>query len=200
MNECREELHTQHYLGRWHGFGPVRNREHVIFAVFEKTKRDGSQLTAMSFDSTQLAKDSESLVRALYVTRSIFDSEVAEGGSLQKGTLVGISCADVSRIRKLRTDIRTSSGSVNVRSLCILDKVEEGDYDGHATTGYGEGTAPQGIGQTYLGKVRLTIRLDLANEFSNIENPDDSKWPAQFGIPLKRFGSIMRVLRDTLLG
>src|SRR6266852_2954350 len=102
MTDCLEEQQTQHYRGKWYGFGPVNNGERVVFAVFERTKRAESQLTANSFESSYLANSSQSLTRASYVTRTLFDREIAVRGSATKGPLIGIACADVSKVRKLR--------------------------------------------------------------------------------------------------
>jgi hypothetical protein len=133
MTECVEEQCTGHYRGRWHGFGPVHNHERVLLAVFETTKRDGFRLTGDSFNNKHLASSSESLVRISYVTKALFDSEIVSRALPQKGALVGVACAKASEIRRLHADIKVSHGIRKVRAICVLDRVDEGDLDGHAT-------------------------------------------------------------------
>ena len=61
MTACIKERTTQHYLGRWHGFGPVGDKEHLLIAVFEKTRRKGDKLDANSFG--RLQDNTESVIR-----------------------------------------------------------------------------------------------------------------------------------------
>jgi hypothetical protein len=199
MTDCADEHHTCHYRGRWLGFGPVRNSEHVLFAVFDRTRRDNTRLAANSFDNTSLANNTQSLSRASYVRRPIFDHKIVQPGRSSKGELVGIACAEVSEIRQLYADFADGRATRRVRALCVLDQVDSGDADGHATTGYKEATVP-GIGQTYLGKVRAKIRLDLANTFSEIVHSNDHAWPPHYVMPFKRLVAILRALFTVLSG
>jgi hypothetical protein len=64
---CVEEHSTRHYRGRWRGFGPVRDREHVLYAVFAATSRNDGRLTAGSF-TKNLNDCTESIARRQYVT------------------------------------------------------------------------------------------------------------------------------------
>lgn len=194
MTDCPAEKQTQHYKGKWHGFGPVSSCETVIFAVFDTTKRNGSKLAANSFRSDSLVKNAQSLGRAPYLTRVCFDREIVESGETEKGTLVGVAHAKVDVLRKLRAEIPTNSGRKRVRALCILDRVDKGDFDGHATAGYAEVTERENLSQNNLGKVRAAIRMDVANVFSDITSPDQHRWPWQIEIVAKRIVSIMRVV------
>jgi hypothetical protein len=197
MSDCPKEKETQHFKGQWYGFGPVSDCEIVIFAVFETTIRDGSRLAQNSFRNSSLAKSAESLARASYLTRQCFDEEIVKPGSSGKGALIGIACAKVADVRALRADFKTNTGIKKVRALCVLDRVDAGDYDGHATAGYAEVTA-LGVGQTQLGIERARIRLDLANVFSGIASPDHHRWPGHLEIFLKRIASIIRARAKSL--
>jgi len=194
MVDCVEELHTQHYRGKWHGFGPIFDHERVLFAVFEKTKRDGILLIANSFDSQSLARCEQSIARVSYLTRNQFDLHVAGATTSKKGSLVGVALVDVSRLRALCARIETPV-AVHVRSLCVIDRVEPGDYDAHATIGYSKASAPDGIGETRLGKLRSRIRMDLANAFSDIIDPNDHQWPSRPQVLIQRIASIVRVAK-----
>jgi hypothetical protein len=181
---CVEEHSTRHYRGRWRGFGPVRDREHVLYAVFAATSRNDGRLTAGSF-TKNLNDCTESLARRQYVTIRIFDDYIARNSRVD-----GISRACVADIRHLRADIITPAGTLNVKAMCVVDLVEPGDCDGHATMGFSE--AISGISQTQLGKKRQAIKMDLARSFSRIESIEQYDWPSALGIVPKRLASICR--------
>jgi len=194
MTDCVEEQQTRHYGGRLRGFGPVRNDERVLFAVFMQTKRNGARLVGDSFDNKYLASSSQSLTRASYVTKLLFDREVVRHGESEKGPLVGVACADVADIRKLRADIQISHATIKkVRAICLLDRVDVGDLDGHATMGYAE-AMEQGVSQKQLGKKRVAVRMDLANIFSDVANSETLVWPRHSWVLLCQIGSIIRGL------
>jgi hypothetical protein len=194
MTDCVDEQQTQHYRGKWFGFGPVRNGERVRFAVFEQTKREGARLIGNSFRN--LKNSNESVVRSSYVTRSDFDTRIVSPGMAAKGRLVGIAVADVSRIRALRADVKLNQGTVKVRSICVIDRVEDGDIDGHATMGYA--SIEDGVSTGQIGTIRINIRMDLANEFTEIVTPDDHQWASRLELLLKRAGCVVQVLFATL--
>jgi hypothetical protein len=194
MTECVEEQQTKHYRGKWCGFGPVRSGEQLLFAVFEQTKYQGSRLAGDSFK--ELKNTNESVVRCSYVTRSLFESRIVQPGEAARGALVGVAVADVSRIRTLRTDIKLNATTVKVRSICVIDRVDEGDIDAHATMGFAE--LKEGVSQAQIGTIRMNIRMDLAGVFSEIGPPDGQRWPWRLGVALKRAASIARVLFATL--
>jgi hypothetical protein len=164
--------------------------QQLIFAVFERTKYQGSRLAGDSFKDLKNAN--QSTVRSSYVTRSLFHREVAQPGTTTKGALIGIAVADVSRIRALKADIKLNRATVKVRSICVIDRVDEGDIDGHATMGYAD--MQDGVSQTQIGTVRMNIRMDLANVFSEITPADENRWSGPFEVALKRAVSIWRVI------
>ncbi len=136
-------------------------------------------------------KNSQSVARLGYVTKSLFYRKIAD--QLTKGALVGVSWANVSNIRALRADVKLNKGVAKVRAICVLDRVDEGDVEGHATMGFAEGTT-RNVNQGQIGTIRMKIRLDLANAFSSIVPTDSQPWPWAFLMPLKRIASIVREL------
>jgi hypothetical protein len=185
MTECVDEQRTRHHRGQWCGFGPVRDREYILYAVFDDTERNGAFLTQKSF-TTNLIQTSESVGRVAYLTRRIFETSIANGSSTE------ITTALVSAIRDLRADVRANAAIKNVRAVCVIDQVDPGDCDAHATMGYSEAIGP-GLSQANLGKLRARIRLDLANTFSEIIPSDRHLWPRGWQILMKRAASVARV-------
>jgi hypothetical protein len=167
MLECAEEKTTQHHLGAGHGLGPVDDGEYVYFAVFDQTNRDGTSISADSFDNKQLKKEGLSVSRASHVTLVVFNDEVVKLGSNPKGGLIGISRALTGSIRLLTSRVQLNSSHVSVRSFCVLDSVQPGDYNAHATLNYGE--FPAGVSEGKIGTIRSKARMDLADVFSSIE-------------------------------
>jgi hypothetical protein len=170
MADCEKEQSTCHYRGKDFGFGPVRNDEDVLFAVFEDTALNGNRLDKDAF-TTNLNDSSQSVARTAYVSKADFDQYIAPGGAR------GISVANVARIRSLVAELALNSTKITIRSICVLDKVEAGDCDGHATLGYCEALTAHGISPGQLGKRRVAIKADLANVFSEVVAIDVHPWP-----------------------
>ena len=189
MIDCLDERATKHFRGHWYGFGPVQDAEAVVFAVFQSTKIKNGRLTADSFDNKHLKRNAQSLARQSFVTRAIFEKAIVRGAALQ-----GIAVASAAAIRALVADVKLNADQISVRSLCVLDRVDEGDCDGHATAGYSERHASLGISEAQLSKVRARIRLDLANTFSEVRDLDSWKWPRYWALFVGRARSIVRVI------
>jgi hypothetical protein len=193
---CEKELATQHYRGKWFGFGPVCGSERVMLAVFETTPRsvDGMRLVSKSF-TKNLVTGTESVARSQFVSSKIFSKEVAEKGVRTKGQLVGVACADVTQIRALRADLPLiAGGTYKAGAVCVLDLVEMGDYEAHATLGYCAFPAHISNPKT-IGKLRERIRLDLATVFSPIIGFEDHNWPSSLEVGLFRIASVVRVVQ-----
>jgi hypothetical protein len=188
MPVCVEEQQTHHHLGKWHGFGRVANSERVIFAVFDDTKREGNGLSGNSF-STNLNNRTQSLARSSFVPRRTFHQFIVGDRQLD-----GIAIAHVEDVRRLTADFETQNGRITVRALSVIDLVEAGDCDGHATMGFSSQTDVLGVGQKQLGKKRAAIKLDLADTFSRIIPEGDIGWSWRITMPLKRLISIGKVL------
>jgi hypothetical protein len=146
----------------------------------------GSSLTEKSF-TKNLINASESLARATFVARSVFDRYI-----VRDRNVLGIASAHVSSIRMRRADIKLNTITKKVRAICIVDKVAPGDCEGHAAMGYGEETSAQGMSQIQIGKIRKNIRMDLANEFSAIFPTEQHQWPWRLGVLARRLVSIVR--------
>lgn len=186
MLDCVEEHSTRHHGGPWRGFGPVRDAEQVLFAVFSNIARSGGRLTDASF-SNNLNNRTQSLGRVLYVSRKTFNEKIVCEASVD-----GISTAHTEKIRQMRADIETPNGSLKVRSMCVLDLVEEGDCEGHATMGYSQ--ALNQVSQKQIGKKRKAIRMDLATTFSEITIANDHRWPSDIGVFRRRMGALLWTL------
>lgn len=194
MSHCPGEQRSQHWLGRFGGFGPVNNQEEVLFAVFETTIRKNDRLTDASFTKS-LVKLDQSIARCAYTTRQAFANKVVRRGEQSgKGSFEGVSLAGVERIRELRADIRLNAETRKVRSLCVLDKVGFGELTAHATMGYSS-ALEIGLSKEQLGKVRKRIRLDLADVFSEISSTTTRAWPGGWSVFFRRIGYVARALR-----
>lgn len=192
MNEAAmdilEEQSTRHYRGRWFGFGPVQGREKVVFAVFEDTKREGHALTYESFPN--LKKGTQSLARMSFAPRKHFDQFIVKEKRLE-----GISSADVHLLRKLQTDFEVEGRKVRTRVACVLDLVEKGDCEGHATVGFAP--KPDKVSDQQLGKKRARMGLDVANAFTPIAPVDTFAWPSWWQAIF--LGRTLSLIREALL-
>jgi hypothetical protein len=177
MVDCAEEQQTQHHLGVGHGLGPVDAKEYIYFAVFEQTAVAGQKLAGDSFENGALKRSAQSVSRAAFITRQVFDQEVVKTGENPKGALTGVAAASVRDVRLLRSRIQLPGNEEKwVRSFCILDFVLQGDYDAHATIGYGEKTKPHeeggikiALGEGQIKAIRAAARMELADAFGPIQ-------------------------------
>jgi hypothetical protein len=206
MSNCIKEATTQHYLGLWGGFGPVSNAEDVVIAVFRDHAHAGNTFGTEVFERKQLKRNNLSLGRNKCTTKRTFVSRVVTPGESQKGPLVGIRKASVSRLRQMRADIVTRAGTTTVRSICILDSVQRPDFCGHATAGYCEDIAAvvdkedSGLSHrqrdNLLKTIREKIELDLQQEFSDIGTLDAGSWaPTAFIVMKYHLNSVCRGLK-----
>lgn len=180
MLECAEENQTQHHLGARHGFGPVQSSEYIYFAVFDQTSVDGDRLAADSFENKALKKDGQSVSRASFTTRKVFDDCVVKPNGNPKGGLTGVAAALVESVRTLQSRLKLNSSELAVRSFCVLDHVLQGDYDSHATINFGERTTSHDacgesvtLSQGQIKAIRETARLELADVFGPIRPVDE---------------------------
>jgi hypothetical protein len=195
MEGCSCEQRTHHHRGRWHGFGPVDNTETVVFAVFERSKLDGNLITSDTFDNSDLHRANHSLARPKYCTSAEFSSRVISPGVARNGALVGLARAQVSAIRTLVV-ADTTDRDIQKRAACVLDRVDDGDIEGHAVLAYGEWT--NRLGQKKKSIVRAQIRLQLAEVFGEIIAVQDIPWSSVLGKGLRRCVSLWRATKETL--
>jgi hypothetical protein len=160
--ECAEEQVTCHYLGIGHGHGPVRSEEQVIFAVFESTERDGNRVKPTAFPTKQLTRYEFSLSRLAHTTKDEFELKVIEVLIGARGPLVGIACASVSSLRSLSYVFEDAGW----RAVCVIDKVTDLDFDGHAALGYADNQ--QQLGPKQKTVIRAQIQADLADAFGEL--------------------------------
>lgn len=144
MSDCPGERQTQHHRGRWFGFGPVRNNERVIFAVFENTPRHGAELTAKSFD-TNLVSGTQSVARASLVSRATFDLQVVDTGVSAKGPFLGIALGRIEGAgRRGKPEVADYVLTFRNHKLAVIEAKARDKSD------------TEGVGQTklYAGKLQ----------------------------------------------
>jgi hypothetical protein len=170
-NDPDEErsLHHRPWFG---GFGPVQNPEEVMFAVFDGTPIEGTSLQANSFESKRLKNRAQSLTRTLCVTKTEFSRRIVRARRLQ-----GVATAPAAHLRALTADINIQGRWKKVPAVCLLDRVDRGEPDGHATMGFTSHTT-EDVGQKQLKLIRDKIMLDVADVFSPIESSDSHPWPS----------------------
>ena len=160
--ECAAEKETQHHLGAAHGYGPVQSEEHVIFAVFEETPREGNRLRPTAFPARQLRRDEFSLARLDHLTRRDFEQRVVAPLSEEHGPLVGIARAQVGALRDLHYLFEDKLS----RAVCVTDTVTAEDHDSHAALGYSE--SQEVLSDKQKQKIRATIHADLTDTFGDL--------------------------------
>jgi hypothetical protein len=163
---CPEEGETQHHLGAGHGYGPVRDEEGVLFAVFSANTRTGDHLTGDLFSNNQLKNGELSVARRSYTTAAEFHRRVVAPAEASNGSFMGVARAWVGDLRKVVIKVDPLRPESTVRAICVIDRVSELDYDGHAALKYADLPGPIAPGR--LGALRSIIREDLASRFEEI--------------------------------
>jgi len=190
MIAAGDEQKTHHFRGKWFGFGPISNDEFLVFAIFEKTKRNGQRLSIGSFERKKLVDATQSIARQTFVTRATFRREVAERGEASKGKFIGISTIRVENVREIISEAWPLSSPRLIRGFGALDLVEEGDFDGHGTIGFlAEAVVPKA---RELGPLREFLIADLAEKFSEIMPLREGHWGSILSIATGRISTIWR--------
>jgi len=170
VSDCPKEAITQHHLGIGFGHGPVRSDEVVLFAVFESTARDANRLIATAFSRRQLNRGEVSLARLAYTTRATFDQRVVSALENRQGTFLGVACANVRALRRIRFEVPGTNQTITRRAVCVLDKVSPLDHNGHAALEYADFQGQ--LTERQRSACRQLIHADLADAFSDIISLD----------------------------
>jgi hypothetical protein len=158
----------------------VQDPEVIYFAVFQETPVNGANLAADSFETGALKRSEQSVSRASFTGRQIFDQHVVRAGVNPKGAITGVAAALVENIRSLTSRIQLPGKAEKlVRSFCVLDLVLQGDYNSHATIGFGERTKPHeeagitvSLSQGQIKTIRAAAMMELADAFGPVQPID----------------------------
>jgi len=154
-----------HHRGVGAGPGPVLDAECLIFAVFGADARLGAKLTPNYFRIDRLKQGDLSLARHAHTSWATFrDDVLAPGERLQR--LQGIAVSQADTLRGLIAEIHSSTPPKALRSVCVLDKVEDGEHDGHAALQFCSEQA--GLRAKEKSVVRAQIQSELATTFSEV--------------------------------
>jgi hypothetical protein len=167
---CPVEQICHHHSGLGAGPGTVLGGERLLFAVFGSTERTPAKLIGKDFPSKDLKKGDLSLARLSHTSWAVFRDSVVASRPTEK--LLGISEAEANRLRQLIAEFRRTNETIPVRAVCVLDKVEVQDHDGHAALKFcaGQQDLPNEgkSDERNLGTMRTQISAELANIFSEI--------------------------------
>jgi len=174
--KCVDELRTHHHGGEGAGPGIVRCGEVVILAAFEE-RRPRTAVDADDFPKDRLKDTNLSLARREHTTRRTFDEQVIGGGTGPKGSFLGAAWVEARVLRELEFIMVSGQlpATTRGRAVCVLDRVDPGDHDGHAALGFSEALEALPLKQKSLW--RTTTRNNLVQAFGNIR-PLDEVLPA----------------------
>jgi hypothetical protein len=155
-----------HHLGAGAGPGPLLAAELLIFAVFSAQVRVGARLTNKDFPTKSLKRGDLSLARHAHTSWATFRDNVLTPGQ-RLLPIQGLAISEAGMLRGLIAELDSVVPPKRLRSVCVLDKVEAGDHDGHAALKYCSEEAALNE-RTERPVVRAQIQAELAATFSEV--------------------------------
>jgi hypothetical protein len=158
---CRHELLSQHYEAT--GPGLILSCEEVILVVFDLSMKTGDKLTAEHFPTKKLGRGEISLARKKYATLDVLNDFVIKGKPV-----AGATTSTVKSIRAIGRKSDNAKVHELVRTVCVIDKVESGEHDSHASLRACEDQAA--MSEPRRHKVRSALAADLARLFGSVQD------------------------------
>jgi hypothetical protein len=135
----------------------IDNDEH-----FDSTTK---QLEVSAFSVNKLKKCNLSVARLKYTTAQELEKYVIEPIVSRNQTAYGVSQALAKDIRHI--DYRDMRGTKVGKAICVVDRVEADDHNGHASLGFSK--ADERVPDTQRRKFRPFVFADLARHFSPLQ-------------------------------
>jgi hypothetical protein len=136
--------------------------EVVVLVVFDTSTKIGDRLTAEQFPTKRLGRGEISLARQNYATLESINEYVIKGRPI-----VGVATSVVDSIRAIGRGNEDTKAPRILRSVCVIDKVESGDHDSHASLKACDDQ--ELMSPTRRGKVRGALAAELARKFGPIQ-------------------------------
>lgn len=167
---CPAELVSQHFCSA-KSRGVVEDGETLVFAVLDVSHvGPNGRLTPKAFPSDRLSREEASLARLAFTTKDEFMREVVQPAVGSGKLYQGVATVIAGKVRELDFPI---TENIKAASLCVIDKVESSDFDGHAVVTYSRHVTELSENQNRIGRLKQVVRMDLANEFSELKDISD---------------------------
>jgi len=161
-------------VGSGVGQGPVAHGEIVALGICLSTPPEGGKVTAKAFKTSLLQDGDLSLSRIAYTDTPTFQTKVV-APKAASDPIQGVAICSVSTLRDIYINVPKAQPPSRIRGACVLDKVETGDHEGHATLEYCEEQNNIKNPNT-KGMVRAAIAIALASAFGDV-HPVDAIFP-----------------------
>src|SRR5580658_1998273 len=168
---CEKEQKSCHYGAPERGHGPVQEGE-TILAGFCATDLADGKLLKQAFPGKKLKDGDFSIARLAFTTKEIFNEYVVERRK-NSVPVVGVGRASVRVLRQLTAPLDWQNPVRDIRAICVLDRVENGEHDGHAALEFCE-EQKEIVKQKRLERVRAHIAADLVTAFGDVLTLDNA--------------------------
>ena len=111
--------------------------ETVVLAVFRSTRTFQGRLAADAFKNPHLRDGDVSLMRLAHTDTPTFDKAVI-APKAANDPVQGVVICVTGQLRGLSLPFPNAVPAKDIRAICVIDKVELGDPDGHAALQYCE--------------------------------------------------------------
>ena len=152
----------------------MRDSETIVVALFGDKSRVGERLRDADLEDKQLKRRDQSCSRRGWTSAADFSAHVATTRAGIKRNVAGLAAVQVKKLREFRFKVPSSQPEISGPAICVIDRVEPGDYAGHAAIGYTE--AMNALSDPQKKKTRPLVRLEAARRFGGVESADDFRW------------------------
>jgi len=156
----------------------------VALALFSAQSRAGQNLVDTDFIDDQLKRNDQSLSRVKWTSGAAFHRYVVVTRAGQVRPVSGIASARVIKLRELRFKVPNSNPVMSGAALCVIDRVEAGDHDGHAALGYAADM--QALTPNQKKKTRPLVRAEAARQFSTIVDSTLFSWEPPLALLMRQ--------------
>jgi hypothetical protein len=165
---CSHESLTQHHVRGGHG--PLTDSEVVVIVIFDDRLKIGDNVTSDQFRSNALGRGDVSLARLAFATLDDIKKYVVDPSEAKGIPAVGASIAVVKAIREISRPSDDTRRAIQLRTVCVLDEVDEEDHDSHASLRACDDQKPEAMSEKTRHKVRARLANDLAKKFGAIQD------------------------------
>lgn len=146
------------------GLGLVADDEILAFAVFDEDGSMGETASPTAFKSKSLKRGDLSLARLRHTNLGTFRDRVVKPKNDNGQVFRGVVVASALELRNKKVSL--DQPKIEMRAVCVLNKVEVGDIPGHAALQFCQ--SQDGLTEPQRARIRAVIAAELVELFGAV--------------------------------